>query len=490
MKKFFFTMCAAALAMSAQADVVTFVAEGAETCPDFEAITNTKVVMPTGFYMKGSARAPKVKTTKSLVSDNVMISPAGPYSNSMVFAGGWRWYTGTNHMLTFEPAAGMKITKIRALAQSANANNGDIINNDNADQKFTKDATDGRLSTLTCDVSTSITLRTSINSWYQWIEVTTEGNSTQVALPVLKNTEPVIAASEKIELTCPTEGAQIYYTVSYDGTELTPTTESTLYTAPFAIEKDAIIRAIAVKDDMTQSFPIYQEYYVVPDGLEVGMFDFVNYNTLVRTTGAPLVPATNGFVTDPKNTQYYYWRTIPIINNGAIMDSESTVSFYLFRQPETGNWFVDWSSLVNATFRLNAPEGRTLEAIYFEGSLLNCVYLNSGQDGYFDIYPYNDSKGMWTPEEGKSTQKVEFVCESHSGVADKVVNPTDTKFEAPHISKIYVFFNEPVLGIENVAVDENAPVEYYNLQGVRVANPQGGIYVKRQGNKATKILVK
>jgi hypothetical protein len=47
-----------------------------------------------------------------------------------------------------------------------------------------------------------------------------------------------------------------------------------------------------------------------------------------------------------------------------------------------------------------------------------------------------------------------------------------------------------VLGIENVAVDENAPVEYYNLQGVRVANPQGGIYVKRQGNKATKILVK
>lgn len=46
-------------------------------------------------------------------------------------------------------------------------------------------------------------------------------------------------------------------------------------------------------------------------------------------------------------------------------------------------------------------------------------------------------------------------------------------------------------GIDNVTVaDENAPVEYYNLQGVRVANPESGLYIKRQGNKAIKVLVK
>lgn len=45
--------------------------------------------------------------------------------------------------------------------------------------------------------------------------------------------------------------------------------------------------------------------------------------------------------------------------------------------------------------------------------------------------------------------------------------------------------------VENIAVDENAPVEYYNLQGVRIAEPaEGGIYIRRQGNKASKILVK
>lgn len=46
------------------------------------------------------------------------------------------------------------------------------------------------------------------------------------------------------------------------------------------------------------------------------------------------------------------------------------------------------------------------------------------------------------------------------------------------------------VGIDNVAVDENAPVEYYNLQGVKVANPANGIYVVRQGNKVSKVLVK
>lgn len=45
-------------------------------------------------------------------------------------------------------------------------------------------------------------------------------------------------------------------------------------------------------------------------------------------------------------------------------------------------------------------------------------------------------------------------------------------------------------GIDDVVVDENAPVEYYNLQGVRVANPENGLYIRRQGNKATKVLVK
>lgn len=46
-------------------------------------------------------------------------------------------------------------------------------------------------------------------------------------------------------------------------------------------------------------------------------------------------------------------------------------------------------------------------------------------------------------------------------------------------------------GVENVTVgDDNAPVEYYNLQGIRVSNPEGGVYIRRQGNTVAKVLVK
>ena len=42
-----------------------------------------------------------------------------------------------------------------------------------------------------------------------------------------------------------------------------------------------------------------------------------------------------------------------------------------------------------------------------------------------------------------------------------------------------------------VAADEaDAPVEYYNLAGVRVANPANGIFIRKQGSKVTKVVIK
>ncbi len=44
--------------------------------------------------------------------------------------------------------------------------------------------------------------------------------------------------------------------------------------------------------------------------------------------------------------------------------------------------------------------------------------------------------------------------------------------------------------IDNIEAADNAPVEYFNLQGIRVANPENGLYIRRQGNKVTKVIVK
>lgn len=47
-------------------------------------------------------------------------------------------------------------------------------------------------------------------------------------------------------------------------------------------------------------------------------------------------------------------------------------------------------------------------------------------------------------------------------------------------------------GVAEIVIDENAPVEYFNIQGVKVniETAAPGLYIRRQGNVATKVIVK
>lgn len=48
---------------------------------------------------------------------------------------------------------------------------------------------------------------------------------------------------------------------------------------------------------------------------------------------------------------------------------------------------------------------------------------------------------------------------------------------------------EPLQGsVSGINVDDNAVAEYYNLQGVRVANPENGIFIVVKGGKAVKVV--
>ena len=58
------------------------------------------------------------------------------------------------------------------------------------------------------------------------------------------------------------------------------------------------------------------------------------------------------------------------------------------------------------------------------------------------------------------------------------------------LKELNVIGTTGVSGIENVEAECEGAVEYFNLQGVRVENPESGLYIRRQGNKATKVLVK
>lgn len=82
--------------------------------------------------------------------------------------------------------------------------------------------------------------------------------------------------------------------------------------------------------------------------------------------------------------------------------------------------------------------------------------------------------------------------------ADGAVTVTDGVFYVDVMEQIYFanIYNSTIRipgegGINDIAVDSDTdcPMEYFNLQGIRVSEPQpGAIYIRRQGRTATKVI--
>lgn len=164
----------------------------------------------------------------------------------------------------------------------------------------------------------------------------------------------------------------------------------------------------------------------------------------------------------------------------------------------------------------NGTEDRTLNVFAVDGSVLGTIaapagtiavgsyaytgeaatlYLGSAKSGlniYFVKVEYPAAEanalaieyvgtGIWQAELPQEAKYVYFT----DGPAERGEN----KLFAVEHEKTYSPATEGVTGVESVAVDANAPAVYYNLQGVRVANPVAGqVYIMVQGNKTAKVI--
>ena len=72
--------------------------------------------------------------------------------------------------------------------------------------------------------------------------------------------------------------------------------------------------------------------------------------------------------------------------------------------------------------------------------------------------------------------------------ADKVSMKIDVMWLGNPIN--VTFTTDKMAGISDITVDDNAEAEYYRLDGVKVSEPSNGIFIRRQGNKVTKVIVK
>lgn len=116
----------------------------------------------------------------------------------------------------------------------------------------------------------------------------------------------------------------------------------------------------------------------------------------------------------------------------------------------------------------------------------NNVFVNNG----------NESSGSWVPYDlyNNSTYTVYAqnntwsVPEQTAAEIEKVIFH---KADDETLGEVIYMPAHGNAGIDDVTAGDNATAEYFNLQGIRVAEPKAGqIYLRRQGSKTSKVLVK
>lgn len=284
-----------------------------------------------------------------------------------------------------------------------------------------------------------------------------------VEAPVFSVAAGEVAKGTEVAISCATEGATIFYTT--DGTE--PTVASTEYTAPIVINDAMTIKAIAVKEGLVNSEVVTAAYTLIPEGQHEATFVFYGDNANVKTLTSATVEPSNGTAEDATN------------NLNGVRFYNGPVAMWI-EKGESANAPRWWTDGEVRLYKDNVLKISIKE----NGYKIASVDLAKASSSTFAIKAENITPTGGTLDGRKWTPAAGTIC-------------TDVTIAIPGASRLgsvnvaYVEDPAATSGVESIVTDNtDAPVEYYNLQGVRVENPSAGLYIRRQGNTATKVLVK
>lgn len=95
--------------------------------------------------------------------------------------------------------------------------------------------------------------------------------------------------------------------------------------------------------------------------------------------------------------------------------------------------------------------------------------------------------------DGENTVSVNNCCFNYPNALDKIITWQNANGESLASKMVgSITFDIKPSAIGSITTDDsNAPVEYFNLQGVKLANPEAGqIVIRRQGSQVSKVYVK
>ena len=290
-----------------------------------------------------------------------------------------------------------------------------------------------------------------------------------VETPVFSVAAGAVEKGTEVTISCATEGATIHYTT--DGSFVSAT--SPVYSEPIVINEAMTIKAIAVKEGMTDSklaqaaYTIKQDTPVGPTTGTTATFTFSDPSTL--TPAYTLDQAVDDGTTGNKKIDVL---GVEFVANGAKIATTGTGNApRLYYQTTQEAW--TYRVYKNTVMTMTAPEGYKFVSIVFDPQ--TTTYANQlAAANVFSAGTYDSANKTLNFAGDAAVSEVTFTPAATTGFNSITYN-----------------FSKTDAVNDIIAEDADAPAVYYNMQGVRVANPAAGnLYIKVQGSKATKVLVK
>lgn len=295
------------------------------------------------------------------------------------------------------------------------------------------------------------------------------------------------------------EGATIYYTT--DGND--PTTASDQYTQPIVITTPCTVKAMAVEPGKNPSAIVSATYKDAGAFACANIAEFLTKakddeeNTYVITGNVRVVyqAGSNMYIQDmnaPYTGLLVYGKLNQTYNPGDVINS---IAGKYKNYYSTIEFMADAATFLAPAATGDAPKATEMgiEDVTAENQNLY-VELKS-----VTVSNYNEETKSFTLTDAKDD-----TLEGYNKFNQQVTVPTDGKAydvkgfisyyqakgaDAPAIQFYPTEFNEPG-SVNGIAIDFNRPAEYYSIDGVRVAQPENGIYIVRQGNVVKKVIIR
>lgn len=311
-----------------------------------------------------------------------------------------------------------------------------------------------------------------------------------VTPPTVATPEISIDENDMVSISCETEGVDIYYTINGDE----PTADSQKYDAPFELTATATVKAIAINGEdksniASKTFTVIEKKNTLENWTEwsqTGTFKITCPLTVIYKNGK------NVYVKDADNNYALVFNqnniTLPDYQNGDVING-MTATFTIYaasKLPEIIPVTVGETTVGTPVEATEITAAGVNENNFFHFvSMSGVSIVAAAQDKNFtvtdkdgiDAPMYNQFNLTFTPEEG-ATYDVTGVIGAYKGTY---------QFQPIEIVK-----NIPT-AIDEIGADVvDGKAEYFNLQGVKI-NPENatpGLYIRRQGGKVAKVVVK